>query len=182
MIRQDLLDLYPVQRLDIGSAEDVRLYEEGFYRAFVRHSNPGIRAIWIWDDPAQRLRTSIPYEDQAVFFVRNEEGVIHTAVGLNLALNEFQSGAYGFEKPPLDHKWAEGLVLFNTGASRAALITLMWKVSRWVMAQGYESYYITSAERAARFHQKMGAELLDQSEALGVVRYFFRQKLCSMNF
>ena len=49
-----------LKRLDIHNEAQVRAYEQASYRAFLPHSNAGVRAIWIWNDKAERLKTRVP--------------------------------------------------------------------------------------------------------------------------
>lgn len=172
-----------VEELNIQDAAAVADYERGFYRGFIKNSNPGIRAIWHWDDEGKRLRTLIPYQEQKILYVRDENGEVSTGVALNVGLKAFQSEEYGFARPPDDHKWFEILVVFNVGrGSSRALFGLFQTVHDWMKAEGYVCYYATSAKRALAWHKRIGTEILDERESMGVVRYFLRQDRAKMKF
>jgi hypothetical protein len=165
-----------VELLDPTRAEEVRLYEEAFYQAFFPRSNAGIRAIWLWDDGAKRLKTKIPYEDQDIFVIKNPEGQVETGFAVNTAVREFQSGAYGFARP-MDERWVEVLAVFNLGKGAQKLIQAAVEKSHQVLlARNYERFYVyaTCAPYSLKWNLKRGWEIVEKREKDSVVRYFLR--------
>jgi hypothetical protein len=54
--------------LDPGNATELEQFEQAFFRGFRQSShNQLIRWLWEWDEPRQRLRTRVPYEDQKIW-------------------------------------------------------------------------------------------------------------------
>ncbi len=171
--------LSQVERLDQAREEDVRLYEEAFYRAFAPRSNPGIRTIWIWDDKSQRLKTRIPYEDQDVFFIRDERGLVETGLAVNRACRQFQSGAYGFQRPQYP-QWVEVLAVFNLAKdSRKPVLAAVEKSHQVLLARGWEQFYVyaTCPQYSLNWNLKRGWEIAEKSERDSVIRYFLRMSI-----
>jgi hypothetical protein len=166
-----------IERLDPRVDTDVRAYEEGFYRAFLPVSNPGTRAIWDWDDDARRLRTRVPYEEQEVFFARDEAGRIDTACAFDVAGRAFQAGAYGFRRPPEEPRWVENLTIFNSARGRQASLVCSEHARRHFAERGYVHAYATCAPRVLALHRRQGWEVHAEGEALGVVRYLIRREV-----
>jgi hypothetical protein len=142
--------------LDVTNANDLRAFEEGFYRAFIPISNPGTRSIWTWDDQARRLRTRIPYEDQAIFVVRGEDERIDVGCAVNLTTREFQASAYGFDRPPSAWNWCEALVLFNSGEDSLATLRCMDFGLIYLKARGFSEIYSTCTPQILHYHVRNG--------------------------
>jgi len=165
-----------VELLDPAREEEVRLYEEAFYQAFFPMSNAGIRVIWLWDDEAKRLKTKIPYEDQDVFFIKGRDGKVESGFAVNRAVRQFQSGAYGFQRP-VDERWVEVLAVFNLGKGvQKPILAMVEKSHQVLQTRNYERFYVyaTCAPYSLKWNLKRGWEIVEKSEKDSVIRYFLR--------
>jgi hypothetical protein len=71
--------------LDASNPAQVAEYEHHFYQAFAALTdNTLVRLIWDWDDQARRLRARIPYADQVIYCLRDDQGRLAAAMAVNL--------------------------------------------------------------------------------------------------
>lgn len=160
--------------LDTTSAAGRRDFEAALYSAFAPVvSNRLVRRLWLWNDAERRIATRVPYADQIVYVFRDDQGGIGTAMAVNVALDEFQSAAYGFPAPEDRHGCCEMLALFgsarhdlhNAHRFRAASFEDLY-------LRGFTTAYATTATRVLRFYRRMGAQELDERREQGERRHF----------
>ena len=172
-----------VERLELGAPAEVAAYEKAFYAAFLRAThNRLVRDLWEWDDSAGRLRTRVPYAEQAVWVQRGEDGAVEAAVAVNLAMRALQGGAFGFACPAADAasrargEGAEFLTCFATGGDlslvrRHALWTGVFDALRGL---GREWALATCAPRVLPLYVRMGATVLERRVIGEEERIFLR--------
>ncbi len=158
-----------IQQIDRNDPEQIAAYEQGFYEAFAPISNPGTRALWIWDDENRRLKTRVPYDHQEIFVIKNEEGAVTSGLAFNMRVEHFQSGEYGFERPADDHIWVETMVIF----SRTGKMLHCFEFGRrWLIEHGIDCTYATCSDKVLALYLQIGAKLVGKSEIDSQVRYF----------
>jgi hypothetical protein len=166
--------------LDANDPLAVEGYERAFHAAFSRVAgNRLIRDLWLWDDPAGRLSTRIPYDDQIVLIGRNPAGEIETAMAFNFAMREFQSSAFGFAPPERTEGACELIVFFTLGhrhLSRA--VTNLVHCYAKMRERGFHTAYATTAPRPLPAYRRIGGtEVIQEREIEGEMRYFLRVDL-----
>ncbi len=164
-----------VEILDHSDPEKIREYENAFYKSFLRLSNPGIRGLWDWDDESRRIKAKIPYEHQRIYYVRDHDGKMGSAIAFNISQEFFQSSAYDFQRP-------DGLPSFEIVTLFASSGNTMNKVHMLERARNdffneFAYCYATCGERVLPLHVRIGAEILGKSEVNGQLRYFLRYDL-----
>lgn len=164
--------------LDTADATAVVLYERAFYDAFRRATaNRLVRKLWLWDDEQQRLATRIPYEDQVVYALRDCAGTIVGGIGVNLAMREFQSSAFGFSPAAWPHA-AEILTFFSVIRGDVRATTSLWRcAAAQLRARGCRTALATTAQRPLRSYLRIGWQLIAETEIEAERRYFLRYDL-----
>jgi len=169
------MSAWQVERLDPSRPEEIAEYERTFYAAFRRAAgNRLIRKLWLWDDEAARVRTRIPYDAQILYAMRDERGRLVTAMGVNTAMQAFQSEAYGFS-PPRDRAGScEFLTVFSVGEYRLRTRFQFRRDSFADLARsGFHTAYATTARRVLNLHVRgFGGRVLEEREIEGEARYF----------
>jgi hypothetical protein len=166
--------------LDAGDPAAVAEYERAFHAAFSRIAgNRLIQDLWLWDDPAQRLATRIPYRDQIVLLGRDPAGEIQTAMAFNCAMREFQSSAFDFAPPEPTEGTCELIVFFTLGHRHLSrVVANLVHCYAEMRARGYHTAYATTAPRPLRTYRRIGGtEVIDEREIEGEMRYFLRVDL-----
>ena len=165
-----------VEPLDPTDSAAVEEYERAFHRAFQRvPGNRLIRTLWRWDDEAGRVSTRIPYEEQLVLLLRGPGGQIQTAMGINTALHDFQSAAYGFAPRTPTGGCCELLTFFTVGDGSLARALGFWeRCCAALRGRGFHTAYATTAPRPLPTYLHIGGELLETREIAGETSHFLR--------
>jgi hypothetical protein len=166
--------------LDATDPAAVEGYERAFHAAFSRVSgNRLIRDLWLWDDPAARLATRIPYHEQIVLLGWNAAGEIETAMSFNFAMREFQSSAFGFAPPEPTEGTCELIVFFTLGHRHLSrVVSNLIHCYAEMRARGFHTAYATTAPRPLPTYRRIGGtEVVDEREIDGEMRYFLRVDL-----
>jgi len=168
--------------LDTTDASAVADYERAFFRGFETAThNRLVRWLWEWDIGAERLRTRIPYADQKIWLVRNARGEITDGVAVNVAMNAFQAGAYGFTLPDdlaggeNRRALCEFLTFFAIGDHALADKRVLWReLFDDLRTMGFTTALGTGSPKIFPIHRWMGAELITQTQIEGEQRNFLR--------
>jgi hypothetical protein len=165
--------------LDASDAAQVAEYERHFYQAYAALTdNKLVRLIWDWDDPGQRLRTRIPYADQVIYCLRDDQGRLAWAMAVNLNPGAaLQSAGFGFSPADATGPYCEILNLMATPHARDQPRTVYQAFIRdfgWrdLVARGLDSAYSTCTRRRLRAYRLFGATVLDETAIAGETRYF----------
>ena len=163
---------------DVARAE----YERAFYAAFVRvTSNRLIRTLWAWDEARGRLATRVPYADQRIYIQRDADGAIASAIGVNVAMRQLQSSAFGFSLPTTDAQadTCEFVTFFAVDDDRALAprLQLFEGVFRDLHAQGLRSAYASTARRPLPIYRRIGGSVVADTRVDGEDRFFLRFSL-----
>ena len=167
--------------LDLGNAAELEQFEQAFFRGF-RQSihNQLIRWLWEWDEPRQRLRTRVPYEDQKIW-VGGSGDNLAVGIAVNVRLALLQSAAFGFSIPDSLSKGGricEFLAFFSMGDHSLANGHAIWTdVFRALQGFGYCEAVATAAPKVLPLYRHMGATILDEREVEGEKRFFLRFEL-----
>lgn len=172
---------YPMRLLDPGNPLDLEQFEQAFFRGFQQSShNQLIRWLWDWDEPRQRLRTRVPYEDQRIW-VGGADDSLAVGIAVNVRLALLQSSAFGFSIPDAlssGGRLCEFLAFFSTGDHSLANGHAIWtEVFRALQGLGYCEAVATSAAKVLPLYRRMGATVLDEREVEGEKRFFLRFEL-----
>jgi hypothetical protein len=172
------------EQLDTSSATERGAYERAFFTAFQRAAgNRLIRQLWQWDNEAGRVATRIPYCDQTIFVLRDEEEQIVTGLAVNHALRSFQSAAYGFSLPEHHHGCCEFLTVFSVDEYRLTSRFKFWRDSFAALrARGFHTGYATTAHRVLNLHRLLGARILKENQIEGEMRYFLEFDLSVIRY
>lgn len=164
--------------LDLVDAAAIAQYERAFYDAFRRATaNRLVRKLWLWDDEQRRLATRIPYEDQLVYVLRDGGGTIVGGIGVNVAMREFQSSAFGFS-PGTWSDSAEVLSFFSVIRGDVRSSTDLWRCAAAALrARGCRTALATTAQRPLRSYLRIGWQCIAETEIEGERRYFLRYDL-----
>lgn len=167
------------RRLDANDPAVQESFEQFFYRGFEQAThNRLIRTLWDWDIANRRLRTRIPYADQALWARYSDE---HFAAGIcvNTTLRELQSAAYGFSVPPeLAPQAAHGrvcelLALFVVEDNSLAGMFAFWNdIFEALRGEGFTHALATTASRILPLYRRMGALVLAETVIEGQPRHF----------
>jgi hypothetical protein len=165
--------------LDASDAAQVAEYERHFYQAYAALTdNTLVRLIWDWDDAGQRLRARIPYADQVIYCLRDDQGRLAWAMAVNLNPGAaLQSAGFGFRPADAKGPYCEILNLMNTPHHRDQPRTVYQAFIRdfgWrdLAARGLDSAYSTCTRRRLRAYRLFGATVLDETAIQGEARYF----------
>jgi hypothetical protein len=154
-------------------------FEQLFYRGFAHAThNRLIQTLWEWDVPNRRLRTRIPYTDQAIW-ARCTGERFDAAISVNLTLRELQSAAYDFSVPPeLAPQAAQGrvcelLALFVVEDNSLAGMFAFWNdVFEALRGEGFTHALATTASRILPLYRRMGALVIAETVIDGQSRHF----------
>ncbi len=169
------------RRLDAGDPAVIEMFERAFYQgfAYVTH-NKLIQKLWIWDHEGARLRTRIPYAEQALWG-RYTGDRFDAGVALNVRLNALQSSAFGFSVPPdLVPAAAEGhvcefMALFVINDNSLAGIFTFWKeVFAELYAAGFTHALATTAPKILPLYRRIGGVTINEADIEGEKRFFLR--------
>jgi hypothetical protein len=167
--------------LDPGNATELEQFEQAFFRGFRQSShNQLIRWLWEWDEPRQRLRTRVPYEDQKIW-VGGSGDNLAVGIAVNVRLALLQSAAFGFSIPDSlseGRRICEFLAFFSMGDHSLANGHAIWtEVFRALQGVGYCEAVATAAPKVLPLYRRMGATILDEREVEGEKRFFLRFEL-----
>ena len=167
--------------LDAKNAMEQELFEQAFFRGFRQSShNQLIRWLWEWDEPRQRLRTRVPYEDQKIWVGGSGDNLV-VGIAVNVRLALLQSAAFGFSIPDSlseGGRICEFLAFFSMGDHSLANIHAIWtEVFRALQGFGYCEAVATAAPKVLPLYRRMGATILDEREVEGEKRFFLRFEL-----
>lgn len=165
--------------LDFSDLTVREAYERAFYVSFERViSNRLIHTLWAWDYAGQRLATRIRYEDQLVFAMRSPDGGVQAALAFNVAMEKFQSFAFGFLPPVPSEGCFEVLTFFNPENRDLRIKFDLWaKCLRELQIRGFHTGYTTTAARPLRLYLRIGWELIEEKEIAGEKRFFLRYRM-----
>ena len=157
---------------------EIAAYERAFYRGFAKAAhNRLVRWLWDWDDAAQRLRTRIPYAEQAIWVLPDAAGGVDAAIAVNLELRTLQAAAYGFAAPataPGD-RFCEFLTLFTVeNFSLTGKFPLWTEMFDDLRAAGFTHALATTSPKILRLYRWMGAQVIGEAAIEAEVRYFLR--------
>ena len=167
------------RRLDADDPAVRESFERLFYRGFahVTH-NRLIRTLWDWDIPGERLRTRVPYEDQALWG-RFTNDRFDAGAAVNVRLNQLQSGAYGFTMPlELAPQAAQGRVcefmaFFVVDDNSLSGLFAFWNdVFEALRELGFTHTVGTTAPKILPLYRRIGAIPIDEAVIEGETRYF----------
>jgi hypothetical protein len=170
------------RRLDTGDPAEIAAYETAFYRGFERAThNRLVRWLWDWDCEAGRLRTRIGYDDQRIWVLPGERGLVTAGIAVNVRLKQLQASAFGFGVPQELREEAEAgrvceiLTLFAVGDGG-----LGWKLPLWrevfadLRAEGFTHALATTAPKMLPLYRFIRARILGQAEIEGETRFFLQ--------
>lgn len=164
-----------VDSTDLAALKD---YEERFYHAYIHLEKQNlIRKIWDFDDVHKRVKTKIPYSDQIIFNL-HENDHIFGAIAFNVAEREFQYSEYGFRFP----SWGNGtrvcevLTMFS---EKNQIDKARWMQTCNMMAeQGFTDLLATSAPRPLPLYKRFFQfKVIDSNIIDGEMRYFIHINL-----
>ena len=169
------MNSFSLELLDASSAKECETYERAFYTAFQRASgNRLIRQLWRFDDAGGRLATRIPYDDQVIYILRDNERRIVRAMGVNVAMRSFQSAAFGFEVRD-SAGTCELLTIFSVSEYRLERgLRFQSESFSDLLKRGFHTAFATTARRPLPTYLRVGAQLLDEKEIEGEMRYFLK--------
>ena len=171
--------LRQTRRLDANDPAVRDSFERLFYRGF-EHSthNRLIRTLWDWDIPGERLRTRVPYEDQALWG-RFTNDRFDAGAAVNVRLNQLQSGAFGFTMPlELTPQAAQGRVcefmaFFVVDDNSLSGLFAFWNdVFEALRELGFTHTIGTTAPKILPLYRRIGAIPIDEAVIDGETRYF----------
>jgi hypothetical protein len=180
--------------LDASNPAQVAEYEHHFYQAFAALTdNKLVRLIWDWDDAAQRVQARIPYAEQVVYCLRDDQGRLAGAMAVNLNPGAaLQSAGFGF-LPPVAHapspategRYCEFMNLMTTPHHRdQARATYQAFIRDFcyadLVSRGFDTAYSTCPKRRLRSYQLFGATVLDETVIRGEARYFLRWPIADL--
>lgn len=169
-----------IERLDPADPLALERFEQAFYTAFARaKGNRLVRRLWDWDDTRQRIRPRIPYTDQVIYVIWDENQDVDTATAVNLRLASYQAAILGFAPPPAELSGhSEILALFSRrDAQLVSLRTFLCQVSSLLLDQGVISTDATSTDRLLPVYRHIGGEPIDQRSIDGENRTLLRFQL-----
>lgn len=165
-----------VSILDPAIESDRLAFERAFFDSFSRaKANQLIRDLWIWDDENRLLQTRVPYEDQRIFVIRDDQGVVKTGMSFNLGQQHYQASAFGFSKPAGEGASCEILSFFSTRQNRLAnLYSFLVAIAQY--GKGVEMRWAdaTCTQRLLSIYMHFGAELLGSRSIGDEFRYHIR--------
>lgn len=164
--------------LDPADAAAIAAYEGSFHAAFSAVTdNRLIRWLWQWDDHARRLRTRIPYEDQAIYLQHGADGDIIAALAVNLALRQVQGNAFGFSLPETAGCCEFLTVFVNAGHDLKTRYAFWSDCFADLRRRGLHTAYATTARRPLGLYRRLGGEVIETAEIEGEERFFLRFRL-----
>jgi len=178
--------------LDASDPAQVAEYERHFYQAYAALTdNTLVRLIWDWDDAAQCLRARIPYADQVIYCLRDDQGRLATAMAVNVNPDAaLQSAGFGFipsgaQGRGPDGRYCELLNLMATPHHRGQARTAYQAFIRDfcysdLVARGFGTAYSTCTRRRLRSYRLFGATVLDQTVIRGEERYFLHWPIADL--
>ena len=170
-----------IRLLDLENSAELEQFEKAFFRGFQQSGhNQLIRWLWQWDEPRQRLRTRVPYEDQKIW-VGGSGSSISVGIAVNVRLALLQSTAFGFSIPDAlsnAGRLCEFLAFFSNGDHSLANGHAIWtEVFKALQGLGFSEAVATSAAKVLPLYRRMGAKILDEREVEGEKRFFLRFEL-----
>lgn len=167
---------FQIAILDPSDKAAVAAYERAFYESFRRATaNRLVPKLWNWDDERLRLATRIPYEDQVVHTARDAFGAIAAAMGVNVAMRDFQSAAFGFFPACPIADAAEVLTFFSAVPHDLRSTAGLWaRGASDLRARGLRTALATTAQRPLRVYQRIGWQVIAEAEREAERRYFLR--------
>ena len=180
--------------LDASDPAQVAEYERHFYQAFAALTdNTLVRLIWDWDDAAQRVRTRIPYAEQVIYCLRDDQGRLAGAMAVNLNVGAaLQSAGFGFpppaahaQSPATEGRYCEFMNLMATPHHRdQARATYRAFIRDFcyadLVSRGFGTAYSTCTRRRLRAYQLFGATVLDETVIRGEERYFLHWPIADL--
>jgi hypothetical protein len=167
-----------LELLDLQDPAHIAEWERAFYRGFSHVTgNRLIQALWIWNHETQRLATRIPYADQLIYAWRDAAGALGICLSVNVAMQAFQSAAFGFapEHPAHSPQACEILATFNLSNRNLGHVThFRSTVFSDLYRRGFRRAYLTTAEKNLRMGVRIGAELVAEAVIEGEKRYFLQ--------
>lgn len=165
--------------LDVTDSSLVGEYERAFYLSFARVTNQRlIRDLWAWNDGAERIAAHLPYDEQVVYVARDADGGVETALGVNVAMRNWQSTAFGFGAGVDTDGCCELLTYFTTGEHRVgAQREFIEACFTDLRRQGLHTAYATTAPRPLPTYRRIGGEVLDERQIGSETRYFLKFSL-----
>lgn len=169
--------LTPLLRsLDPSDPEQVSRFEQGFYLGFEESThNKIIQWLWIWDEPARRLRTRVPYEDQRVWMSASGSPP-DSGIAVNTRMALLQSAAFGFSLPnalSVSGDTCEFLAAFSRGDRSMGHFHKAWtEVFLALRGLGFRHGVATCARKILPLYRRMGAVILEERSIEEQPRYF----------
>lgn len=164
--------------LDTQDRDQVIASERAFYATFHPIAGDLIRRLWHWDHAEKRLRTAIPYGDQIVYLVINDQDVVVGGLAVNVAMNAVQSAEYGFRIPgETSATDCELLAFFMVDPHHNGLRFhrqfFREHCCRDLVQRGYRMTYGTTAPKPLPVYLRIGARILEEKSFGPELRYFF---------
>jgi hypothetical protein len=173
--------------LDTSDPAQVAEYEGHFYQAFAALTdNTLVRLIWDWDDQGQRVRARIPYADQVIYCLRDDQGRLAAAMAVNLnPAAALQSADFGFAPTNAEGRYCELMNLMTTPHHRTqARATYQAFIRDFAYAdlvsRGFDTAYSTCTRRRLRSYRLFGATVLDETVIQGEARYFLHWPIADL--
>lgn len=170
------------RRLDLRDPSEIRIFERAFYDGFAAAThNRIVHWLWDWDHATRRLRTRLPYADQAIWALPETPGSIQAAIAVNLRLHALQGSAFGFAVPPSLHDAAregrvcEFLTFFAVGERSLTRKLPLWReMFRDLHQAGFTHALATTAPKMFPLYRWIEAQVLDETQIDGETRLFLR--------
>jgi hypothetical protein len=163
------------EQLDTASATERDAYERAFFACFHKKAdNRWIRSLWDWNDDEREIRTRVPYEDQAIYVLRREDGSVAMGLSANVAMRTFQSAAHGFPVPTDTRGCCELLALF--GDDRYDLERsryFLTKVAIDLRSRGFHTGYATAASRWTAYYARLVFATVLETRTIDDATYCF---------
>jgi hypothetical protein len=168
------------RRLDLSDPREIEAYERAFHAAFERAThNRLVRWLWEWDDAGRRLRTRIPYEDQAIWVLPPSPGSVTTGLGVNVRMRGLQASAFGFRLPDDagpgagERRFCEILTLFIVRPESLRRQFAVWReVFGNLRGLGFTHAVATTAPKVLPLYRFLGARVLAEACVEGERRIF----------
>lgn len=168
------------RRLDLSDPREIEAYEHAFHAAFERAThNRLVRWLWEWDDAGRRLRTRIPYEDQAIWVLPATPGSVTTGLGVNVRMRQLQASAFGFRLPGIEGsgleepRFCEILTLFIVRRESLRRQLAVWReVFGGLRELGFTHAVATTAPKVLPLYRFLGARVLAEACLEGEQRIF----------
>ena len=166
---------YELEIIDILDPDQIQAYEEVLFAAFAPLDNAFVRQNWDWDFDRKRAKTRMPYADQILYVVRNQERHIVGSFGFNLSRAHQQFTAAGFAVPDEKENYAEAFNTFLHPTRRISIFRFLefYRIGVSEMARrNYQALYGICPNHLLKFYFRMGGSVIESRLVHGQQRNF----------